>query len=64
VEIPGFTFPVTQCFLEDAIEATGVDLRETNRDNEQGGSVAWTIHCYSMDVDCLEIRVGGGECVG
>lgn len=44
VEIPGFTFPVTQCFLEDAIEATGVDLRETNLNNAQGGSGTRTIH--------------------
>jgi len=27
VEIPGFTHPVQQFFLEDAVEVTGVDLR-------------------------------------
>ena len=31
LEIPGFTHPVQQFFLEDAIEATGVDLRYVGR---------------------------------
>jgi hypothetical protein len=30
VEIPGFTHAVDQHFLEDALELTGVDLREAN----------------------------------
>jgi hypothetical protein len=28
VEIPGFTHPVQQFFLEDAVEWTGLDLKE------------------------------------
>ena len=36
VEIPGFTHPVDQYFLEDAIEVTGVDLRESGMASSSG----------------------------
>ena len=37
VEIPGFTHPVEQMFLEDAVEMTGIDLREVAVNAANGG---------------------------
>lgn len=40
VEIPGFTHPVQQFFLEDAVEWTGLDLREVALQNASASAAS------------------------